>query len=90
MPIYEYQCFECGRITERISKVADMRDLATCQHCGDAAKRIISMVAIQDDNPAWINRNLLNSVCAEDGRHVGTRSELNAYCKQHGIVENPK
>jgi len=40
MPLYEFRCECCSKITERITKHTDV--IVECVHCGDFAKRIIS------------------------------------------------
>ena len=37
MPLYEYRCEQCGRLTERIQKFSDP-ELTVCPHCGGRAR----------------------------------------------------
>ncbi len=41
MPLYEYACVECGKITEKLVSVT-MKELLICCDCGGKAKKIIS------------------------------------------------
>jgi len=41
MPIYEYECQQCGKRFERLQGMGDESSLA-CPDCGAAAKRVIS------------------------------------------------
>lgn len=46
MPLYEYQCEACGKITENLRKMADADAPATCESCGsDKTRRIQSVFA---------------------------------------------
>ena len=38
MPIYEYQCTSCGKVTEALQKISDA-PLTDCPACGKAALR---------------------------------------------------
>jgi putative FmdB family regulatory protein len=51
VPLYEYQCPECGRF-ERIQKFADA-PLSECPTCGQAVQRLLSAPAIQFKGSGW-------------------------------------
>ncbi|MCM2317026.1 MAG: hypothetical protein NDJ92_17905 [Thermoanaerobaculia bacterium] len=46
MPLYEYQCQECGEKTEVVRRFDDA-PLTICSSCGGALKKLISAPAIQ-------------------------------------------
>jgi putative FmdB family regulatory protein len=46
MPLYEYQCQECGETHEVIQRLSDP-PFAICPACGGALKKLISSPAIQ-------------------------------------------
>lgn len=46
MPLYEYQCQECGESLEAIQKFSDP-PYAICPQCGGALKKLVSAPAIQ-------------------------------------------
>lgn len=52
MPIYEYQCAACGRITERWQKFSEP-PLATCPHCGGSLTKLISSCAFHLKGNGW-------------------------------------
>ncbi len=41
MPIYEYECLDCGKTTEAMQKFSDAL-LAACPECGGQLKKLIS------------------------------------------------
>lgn len=52
MPLYEYKCRQCGRLMERIEKVAGPH-LKKCPHCGGPVESLISAPAIQFKGSGW-------------------------------------
>lgn len=46
MPIYEYRCHSCHRVSSRFFKVASAAAAVSCPHCGNAGpERIMSSFA---------------------------------------------
>ena len=89
MPIYTYQCSECGEIQEKIFPISDFPDTVRCSQCGELARKIITPPAIQCDS--GIDVPWLKSACENllpDGhRPIETRGEYKRYLKEHHIVE---
>lgn len=52
MPIYEYECRECGERTEVLQNAKD-KPPACCPKCGGAVVKIISPPAIQFKGQGW-------------------------------------
>jgi putative FmdB family regulatory protein len=52
MPIYEYQCAACGRITERWQKFSEA-PLKTCPYCGGHLTKLISSCAFHLKGSGW-------------------------------------
>lgn len=52
MPLYEYQCQNCGKKTEVIQKFDDA-PLAACPACGGEVKKLISSPAFQFKGTGW-------------------------------------
>jgi putative FmdB family regulatory protein len=46
MPIYEYKCRSCGRLTSQFFKNADSEKAPACQHCGGKTARALSRFAV--------------------------------------------
>ena len=46
MPIYEYECLQCGKRTEWLQRMSDP-PLAACPQCGGEVRRLISAPAFQ-------------------------------------------
>jgi putative FmdB family regulatory protein len=52
MPLYEYQCRQCGFRFEALQKVNDT-PLETCKSCGGKLVKLISSPAIQFKGSGW-------------------------------------
>lgn len=52
MPLYEYECKECGRRTEKIQKFSDA-PLTECPHCGGPMERTLTAPAVQFKGGGW-------------------------------------
>ncbi len=52
MPIYEYQCDDCGDRTEVLQRLSDDK-LKECGKCGGALQRLISAPAVQFKGTGW-------------------------------------
>ena len=46
MPIYEYECLQCGKRTEWLQRMSDA-PLAACPLCGGEVRKLISAPAFQ-------------------------------------------
>lgn len=90
MPLYEFECGSCTRITEVYHSVLRAQKTTTCEHCGRVAYKIISKPNIHDDHPTWIDDNLRNAIQSEDEPPIESRTQLRKAEKEKGIVENPK
>ena len=52
MPLYEYECTQCGQHVEKIQKFSDS-PLTKCEKCGGKLNRLISSPAIQFKGTGW-------------------------------------
>jgi putative FmdB family regulatory protein len=52
MPLYEYQCDECGQRFEVIQKFSDP-PVETCGACGGPVRKLLSSPAIQFKGSGW-------------------------------------
>ncbi len=52
MPLYEYECQQCHRHTEKRQKFADP-EITECPHCGGRLERVISAPAIAFKGGGW-------------------------------------
>ena len=52
MPLYEYQCEECGETIEVIQKFSDPPP-SECKKCGGELERLLSAPAVQFKGTGW-------------------------------------
>jgi putative FmdB family regulatory protein len=52
MPIYEYQCDQCGNIEEVLQKFSD-KPLRKCMHCSGKLHKLISQSAFHLKGSGW-------------------------------------
>ncbi len=52
MPIYEYQCDQCGRIDEVFQKISE-KPLTRCTHCSGKLHKLISQSAFHLKGTGW-------------------------------------
>ena len=52
MPLYEYKCLKCGRLTEKIESVSGPY-LKKCPHCGGKVEAVITAPSIQFKGSGW-------------------------------------
>ena len=52
MPLYEYQCTECGKIEEAIQKFSDA-PLTACKHCSGKLNKLISQSSFHLKGTGW-------------------------------------
>ncbi|UCC66925.1 MAG: zinc ribbon domain-containing protein [Deltaproteobacteria bacterium] len=52
MPIYEYQCTNCGRIFEVMQNITE-QPLQACKYCSGKLQRLISLTNFQLKGTGW-------------------------------------
>ena len=52
MPLYEYECKQCHRHTEKIQKFSDA-EITECPHCRGPLERVVSAPAISFKGGGW-------------------------------------
>ncbi|MEN8751517.1 MAG: FmdB family zinc ribbon protein [Desulfobacterales bacterium] len=52
MPIYEYECGQCGRIKEVIQKFSD-KPLTQCDHCSGRLHKLVSHTSFHLKGTGW-------------------------------------
>jgi putative FmdB family regulatory protein len=52
MPIYEYECTQCGKIEEAIQKFSDA-PMTTCKHCSGNLSKLVSQSSFHLKGAGW-------------------------------------
>ena len=79
MPIYEYECVECGHRVEEIQKVSDS-PLKKCQKCEGKVERLVSSPAIQFKGTGWYKTDYAgkDSGASNDGKKAPAEEKSGA------------
>ena len=65
MPLYEYECEKCHKVTEKIEKVNGPH-LKKCPHCGGKVEQKVSRSAIQFKGSGWYVTDYAGNKAAAD------------------------
>jgi putative FmdB family regulatory protein len=77
MPLYEYQCDDCGARLERIRKFSDP-PLTECPTCGGSLKKLLSSPAIQFKGSGWYITDYARQPESSGGKSRGEPSGAGA------------
>jgi putative FmdB family regulatory protein len=68
MPLYEYECTQCGKIEEAIQKFSDPA-LTACRHCSGKLTKLISQSSFHLKGTGWYVTDYSNKpASASDGK----------------------
>jgi putative FmdB family regulatory protein len=73
MPLYEYECKQCHKHTEKIQKFSDT-EITICPHCGGPLERVISAPAISFKGGGWFKDGYGNAKPATSNSESKTDS----------------
>ena len=75
MPIYEYKCDKCGKVSEILQRKFDV-DEAPCEACGAPAHRIMSNTSFVLKGTGWyVTDYKANGGCSASGGNCNGKSE---------------
>ena len=76
MPLYDYECEQCHRHTEKIQKFSDA-PLTECPHCGGHLERVLHAPAVAFKGGGWYADGYGNSKpkAGGDGKAGESKSE---------------
>jgi putative FmdB family regulatory protein len=80
MPLYEYQCTECGKIEEAIQKFSDS-PLTTCKHCAGKLNKLISQSSFHLKGTGWYVTDYskkTSPASSKDADSTSSKSEKNS------------
>ena len=76
MPLYEYQCTKCKRLTEKIESVSGPH-LKKCPHCGGKVEQTLTAPAIQFKGSGWYVTDYAGKKSAGSESAPATKSDSN-------------
>jgi len=82
MPIYEYKCLECGKISEYFIS-SNSKEKIVCKYCGsENVKKIFSSVVNVINSEASINRRKGKTCCGREERCSTPPCAEDGICKR--------
>ena len=66
MPIYEYECLDCGKRFEIFQKISE-ESLTVCKECKGRLNRLISMCSFQLKGSGWYVTDYKSSSASSGG-----------------------
>jgi putative FmdB family regulatory protein len=88
LPLYEYKCLKCGRLTEKIESVAGPH-LKKCPHCGGKVESLLSAPALQFKGTGWYVTDYAGKSRGADGsREEKPAAEPKEAGKESGAKES--
>ncbi len=77
MPIYEYECLNCGKTFEVMQKINE-KPQNKCIYCGGKVEKLISLSAFQFKGKGWYVTDYTNSIKkTEDNNINNTKANRN-------------
>lgn len=74
MPLYEYQCTDCGERVEIIQRLSDPPP-AHCAKCNGEMKKLVSAPAIQFKGSGWYKTDYASKPAASSSSSTESKSE---------------
>ena len=68
MPLYDYRCLECQKLTTAYRSVAKRDESPECEHCGAQTKKIISNYFVVGDLEPYYDDNLQTHIRGKQHR----------------------
>lgn len=96
MPLYDFECKDCGLPTERFFKMAECPECLDCPNCGGVQFKIITNGhgGIQREEPVWLDHSIrgslqdLDEIRAGREKPIENRTDYKRFMKEHpNIVE---
>lgn len=82
MPIYEYECELCKKVTEKIYSISEKPDFVQCPSCLNVAKNIIGGGADRREWNSYIDDNL-----GDEPVLVESREQRRSLMKKNGLQD---
>ena len=74
MPLYEYQCLQCGKRTEVLQRLGEA-PIAACPQCGGEVKKLISSPAFQFKGSGWYATDYAGKKGGAESKSEESKSE---------------
>jgi len=86
MPLYEYQCVQCGERVEIIQRLSDPPH-SECAKCGGEMKKLMSAPAIQFKGSGWYKTDYAAKPSASSNASDSAKSDTKSDTKTESKAE---
>jgi len=86
MPVYEYECLNCGEIHEALQKFSD-KPLTTCPRCSGTLKKLISNTSFILKGTGWYKTDYASKSSCSSEKSNGKKNP-GAESKTEAKTEN--
>ena len=69
MPLYEYECTQCGQVEEALQKFSD-KPLKKCRHCSGSLRKLISNSSFHLKGTGWYVTDYANKAQPQKGSNA--------------------
>ena len=76
MPIYEYECSKCGKVTEAWQKFSD-NPLTQCEMCNGKLKKVISQNSFHLKGSGWYVTDYASKSGGYEGKNKSSEGKTN-------------
>lgn len=90
MPLYDFECVNCGLREERFYRVGDCPESVPCSRCGEIAVKVLvpghgGIQCDSDTDVPWLNSAVQN-LQPDHEKPITTRGAYNRYLKEKNII----
>lgn len=87
MPIYEYECLQCGKRTEWLQRMSDA-PLAACPHCGGEVRKLFSAPSFQFKGSGFYKTDYVDKKDSGSSAKPESKSENKSESKSESKAES--
>lgn len=89
MPLYDYQCQDCGKEFECFYSLSDADKTPECECGSKNVNKIIKLGygGFHGEYPIWLDDTTRGCLQKPGEKPVETRTEFNRYLKESGIIQ---
>jgi putative FmdB family regulatory protein len=87
MPLYEYECPECGATLEKYFKVEEYKTQIKCYCCNGSMERIISKTSVKIFRSQFVGATLTDKDGNDVQQYVRNKQDLGDAIKRYNDTE---
>ncbi|MBW1764697.1 MAG: zinc ribbon domain-containing protein [Deltaproteobacteria bacterium] len=89
MPFYEYQCTECGKLTEILQKMSDP-PVSSCGSCAGKMKKLISQSTFHLKGSGWYVTDYADNSSSSNAKSTNTSDDSSKKDTKKSVEKSKK